>query len=79
MSHNKLDSHHSHHGDANDASSGGGRKIEKEKWALLGLALLVAGAIVLGVLTHAKSLEVRNAMKDIKIMINDGMDESEAP
>lgn len=79
MSHNKLDSHHSHHDDANDASSGGGRKIEKEKWALLGLALLVAGAIVLGVLTHAESLEVRNAMKDIKIMINDGMDESEAP
>lgn len=79
MPDNKLDSHHTHHDDANDASSGGGRKIEKEKWVLLGLALLVAGAMVLGVLTHAESLEVRSAMKDIKIMISNGVDESEAP
>ena len=52
-------------------SSGSGRKIEKEKWALLGLIFLVAGAAVLGMLTHAESLEVRDAMKDIKIIISE--------
>lgn len=76
MPDNRPHSHHYHHDDADESAPGAGRKIEEEKWALLGLALLVAGAVVLGMLTHAESLEVRNAMKDIKIMIDDGPNES---
>lgn len=73
MPDNRPHNHNDHHDDADESTAGGGRKIEREKWALLGLALLVAGAVVLGVLTHAESLEVRNAMKDIRIIIDDGM------
>ena len=58
------------------AASDGSRRIEKDKWALLGLAFLIAGAVVLGMLTHAESLEVRDAMKDIKLMLSEEMKES---
>ncbi|MCK0155097.1 hypothetical protein MWU49_15390 [Alcanivorax sp. S6407] len=76
MPDNRPHNHNDHHDDVDESTADGGRKIEREKWALLGLALLVAGAVVLGMLTHAESLEVRNAMKDIRIMIDDGLSES---
>jgi len=76
MPDSRSHSHGRHDDEADQSAVGGGRKIEKEKWSLLWLVLLVAGALVLGVLTHAESLEVRNAMQDIKIIIDDGLNES---
>lgn len=45
------------------------RKIESEKWRLLGIALLVAGAFILGVLAHSEALKVQSEMEDARIEI----------
>ena len=79
MPDNRPHGHHYHQDEAEESRPGGERKIEKEKWALLGLAMLIAGALVLGVLTHAESLEVRDAMKGFKIMVEDEPTSSAEP
>lgn len=45
------------------------RKVEKEKWLLLGITLLVVGAFVLGMLAHSEALKVQSEMKDARIDI----------
>ncbi|BAP13519.1 MAG: hypothetical protein AOY29_13675 [Alcanivorax borkumensis] len=60
---------HNSHGDESDSPKP--RVLEKEKVLLLALALLVSGALILGVFAHSEGIEARTALKDIRSTLTD--------
>nr|CAL16099.1 hypothetical protein ABO_0651 [Alcanivorax borkumensis SK2] len=71
MMHDSRDEklNHNSHGDESDSPKP--RVLEKEKVLLLALALLVSGALILGVFAHSEGIEARTALKDIRSTLTD--------
>ncbi|MED5433164.1 hypothetical protein A15D_02366 [Alcanivorax sp. MD8A] len=59
----------------NDRESHKVRKIEKEKWLLLGLVAMVIGAIVLGAMAHSEGQVARGALEQIQRSLSDAVEQ----
>ncbi|MCG8394705.1 MAG: hypothetical protein MI745_16640 [Pseudomonadales bacterium] len=67
------DSNNNQHDDRETRSEG--KVLEKEKLLLLGLVILVAGALILGFFAHSEGIEARDALKGIKASLSEAVDE----